>query len=203
MTAALEPSLLQISAADADLLFRQARTARAFTDQPVTEEQIRELYDLVRLGPSSMNIQPLRIVLARTDTARATVIAHLSEGNRAKSASAPLIAILAVDTEFHQRLGGVLSESAIARFAAMDPAEREQYARSQAWLQTGYFIIGVRALGLAAGPIGGFDAAGIDGDLLAGTSLRSLVIMNIGTPADLDERERGFRLPYDEAVISF
>jgi 3-hydroxypropanoate dehydrogenase len=202
MTAALESDLLQISASAADLLFRQARTARAFTDQPVTEEQVRALYDLVRLGPSSMNIQPLRIVVARSEAARATVISHLAEGNRAKSESAPLIAVLAADTEFHTALAGTLPDSAIARFADMDPAKREEYARSQAWLQTGYFVIGVRALGLAAGPIGGYDAEGLDRDLLGGTALRSILVMNIGTPADLNERERGSRLPYETAVVT-
>lgn len=202
MTTALERDLLQISPADADLLFRQARTARAFTDAPVTEDQVRALYDLVRLGPSSMNTQPLRVVLVRSDAARATLISHLAEGNRTKSESAPLIAILAADTEFHTALADTLPEAAMARFAGMDAHKREEYARSQAWLQSGYFIIGVRALGLAAGPIGGFDAEAIDRDLLGGTSLRSIMVVNIGTPADVNARERGPRLPYEKAVIT-
>jgi 3-hydroxypropanoate dehydrogenase len=202
VTAALETDLMQISPADADLLFREARTARAFTDAPVTEDQVRALYELVKFGPSSMNIQPLRIVLARSEAARATVIGHLAEANRPKSESAPLIAVLAADPDFHTKLDGVLPEATIARFDSMDAARRTDYAVNQAWLQTGYFVVGVRALGLAAGPIGGYDAEGIDRDLLGGTGLKSILVMNIGTPADTNLRERGARLDYETAVIS-
>jgi 3-hydroxypropanoate dehydrogenase len=83
-----------------DLLFRDARTGYAFTDEPVTEEEMRDIYDLVKWAPTAMNSQPLRIVLIRTPEARARLMEHVFEGNKAKTASAPLVAVLAADLDF-------------------------------------------------------------------------------------------------------
>jgi 3-hydroxypropanoate dehydrogenase len=201
MTTAVD--LLQITPADADLLFRKARSVHSFTDEPITEEHITALYELIKFGPTSMNTQPLRLVLAQSEGARTHVLASLAEGNRAKGESAPLLAVLAADVDFHNHLAKVLPHSPNAgdRFAAMDESAREKYAKTQAWLQAGYFIIGVRALGLAAGPMGGFDAAALDATLLAGTSLRSMLVVNIGFPEEAS-RDRLPRLDYSEAVIS-
>jgi 3-hydroxypropanoate dehydrogenase len=190
-----------IDAAAQDLLFRSARTANTFSDEPVSDEQIRALYDLVKWGPTSMNTQPLRLVLVRSAEARARLATHLFPGNRAKSAQAPLVAVLAADTAFHDTLPRVFPHLPGARDLFADAAAREQTARNQAWLQVGYVIVGVRALGLAAGPMVGFDAAGLDADLLAGTSLRSLVVLNIGRPGPDAWRARLPRLEYDEAVL--
>src|SRR5256885_225803 len=87
-----------------DLLFRQARTANTFTDEPVTDEQIEAIYDLVKFGPTSINCQPLRVVLVRSEQARARLVPHMAESNQAKTRQAPLVAILAADTEFHDEL---------------------------------------------------------------------------------------------------
>lgn len=87
-----------------DLLFLEARTANSFTGEPVTDEQIEAVHDLVKYGPTSMNQQPLRMVLVRSAEARERLLGHMSEGNRAKTATAPLVAILAADNEFHEEL---------------------------------------------------------------------------------------------------
>lgn len=201
MTDVLTP-LLQLDPAAQDLLFREARSARSFTDAPVSEDQLRALYDLVRWGPTSMNSQPLRILLVRSPEARARLLAHLWDSNRAKASSAPLIAVLAADTAFHEHLDRTFPVRPGARELYLDEAHRLEVARSQAWLQAGYFLLGVRALGLAAGPMLGFDAPGVDADLLAHTTWRSILVVNIGHPGPNAWGPRLERLDYDEVVTS-
>jgi 3-hydroxypropanoate dehydrogenase len=185
MTAILDRSeSLQLDAAAQDLLFRQARTANAFTDEPVTDEQIRAIYELVKFAPTSMNQQPLRIVLVRSVDARAELVSAMSDGNKAKTSNAPLVAILAADVNFHEELPKVFPHfpGAKALFED-DTTAREQVARFNATLQVGYFILGVRAAGLAAGPMTGFDAAAIDRAFFPDGEHRTLAVVNIGRPA--------------------
>ena len=185
-----------------DLLFREAHTVHAFSDEPVGVDQLAAVYELVKWGPTLMNTQPLRIVAVRSAEARERLARHLAEGNRAKTASAPLVAVLAADLDFHDTMPVVFPHNPAARdrFAA-DDERRERVAREQAWLQAGYFILGVRSLGLSAGPMAGFDAAGVDADLLAGTSLRSFLVVNIGHPAEGGVRPRLPRLDRAAAVV--
>lgn len=182
-----------------DLLFREARTANAFTDEPVTEEQVAAIYDLVKYGPTAMNSQPLRILLVGQE-ARERLLKHLSDGNRDKTASAPLVAVLAADLDFHENLSRTFPHFPGARDAFADDVRREEAARFNAALQAGYFLLGVRAAGLAAGPMGGFDAAGLDEEFFSGTALRSFLVVNIGHPAPNAWFDRLPRLGYDEAV---
>ena len=183
-----------------DLLFREARTANAFTDEPVTDEQVAAIYDLVKYAPTAMNTQPLRVVLVRQGEARERLLKHMADGNRDKVANAPLVAVLAADTDFHEHLPRTFPHFAGAKDAFADDEAREQAARFNATLQIGYFLLGVRAAGLAAGPMGGFDAAGIDSDLLAGTTLKSLLVVNLGRPAENAWFDRLPRLELDEVV---
>ena len=193
-------ALFTLSRDAQDLLFRQARTASTFTDEPVTEAQIAALYDLVQWGPTTMNCQPLRMVLVRSAEARARLLTHMVPGNQPKVASAPLVAIMAADTQFHRNLSRTFPHLPGADALYADDAFRIQVAKAQAWLQTGYVIMGVRALGLAAGPMNGFDPVGVDADLLAGTALQSITIVNLGRPGPDAFRERLPRLYVDEVV---
>jgi 3-hydroxypropanoate dehydrogenase len=203
MSTVLDTPIITLDPLAQDLLFRDAHTAYGFTDQPVSVEQIHALYDLVKWAPTLMNTNPLRIVLARSDDARERLVGHLAEGNRAKSQSAPLVAILATDLNFHDTLPLLVPHFPGARDVFADDAhQRETVARNQAWMQAGYFIVGVRAMGLAAGPMAGFDNAALDADLLAGTSLRSILVVNIGHPSDDGLRPRSPRLEAAEAVIT-
>lgn len=205
MTALLDSPVLGTPALDdaaADLLFRGARTAYRFTDEPVTPEQLGRLYDLLRFPPTAMNTQPLRVVLVSTPDARARLMPHLAGGNRAKAESAPLVAILAADTDFHEHLPRLLPHAPGAKDGFADDARREQAARFNATLQAGYFILAVRAVGLDAGPMGGFDAAGIDRDLLGDGPLRSLLVVNIGHAAADGTFPRSPRLERDEVFLS-
>lgn len=167
-----------------DLLFRSARTANTFTDEPVTDEQVAAIYDLVKYAPTSMNIQPLRLVLVRTPEARERLVGHMSEGNKAKTSTAPLTAILAYDPEFHEHLPTQFPHFAGAQDVFKGQDHRFGAATLNASLQVGYFILGVRAAGLAAGPMTGFDAEAIDKEFFAETGYKTLVVVNIGKPGE-------------------
>lgn len=201
MTSLTFDSPLALSEDAQNLLFREARTANTFTDEPVTAEQIQEIYELVKFGPTAMNNQPLRLLIVESDEARARLLPHMAEGNRAKTESAPLVAILAADTDFHDRLPEHFPHYPGARgmFAGNDEARTAQ-AGFNAAIQIGYLIVGIRAAGLAAGPMGGFDKAGVDEEFFAGSSWKTQLVVNIGRPGDDAWLDRLPRLDVDEAV---
>ncbi|MBO3751351.1 malonic semialdehyde reductase [Streptosporangiaceae bacterium NEAU-GS5] len=200
-TSALEGALA-LDAAAQDLLFREARTAYAFTDEPVTDEQARAIYDLVKWAPTSMNMQPLRIVYVRSPEARARLVSHMADGNKGRTASAPLTALLAVDTDFHEHLPRTFPHFPGAKEVYSEPEGRIAQARFNGALQIGYFIIGVRAAGLAAGPMTGFDAAGIEADFFPDGRHHALAVVNIGRPGPEAWRARNPRLETDEVVTT-
>lgn len=201
MTAILERAELGLDDRAADVIFRDARTAYAYDDTPVTDEQLSQIYERFRWAPTGLNSQPLRIVFVRSAEARARLLPHIAEGNRRKAESAPVIAILAVDTAFHRHLPRLTPHAPRAweRFEN-DADAREETARFNATLQIGYFILAVRSAGLDAGPLGGIDKAGIDAEFFAGTPQRTLLAVNIGTVAVEGVRPRAPRLRMDEAV---
>ncbi|MFI0722289.1 malonic semialdehyde reductase [Streptomyces sp. NPDC021224] len=194
---------LALDSAAQDLLFREARTANTFTDEPVTDEQVQAIYDLVKYAPTAFNQQPLRVVLVRSTEARARLVSHMSEGNQPKTSTAPLVAILAADNEFHEELPTVLPHFPQAKdvFFSERPV-REASAALNASLQVGYFIIGVRAAGLAAGPMTGFDAEGINKEFFADGEHTVLAVVNIGKPGEDAWFPRNPRLEYDQVVTT-
>ncbi|WP_424185483.1 malonic semialdehyde reductase [Actinokineospora sp. G85] len=185
-----------------NLLFREARTANSFSADPVTEEQVQAIYDLVKWAPTSMNTQPLRVVLVRSAQARATLTPLMAEGNRAKTDSAPLVAILAADTDFHEHLPTQFPHYPGAKDNFTDEQARVEFAKFNALLQVGYFILGVRAAGLAAGPMTGFDAQAVDRAFFPDGRRKSLVVVNIGNPGENPWFDRNPRLGYTEVVES-
>ncbi|MFD3583945.1 malonic semialdehyde reductase [Streptomyces sp. NPDC058683] len=193
---------LVLDPAAQDLLFREARTANTFTDEQVSDEQVQAIYDLVKFGPTSMNQSPLRVVLVRTPEARERLVQHMAEGNQKKTAAAPLVAILAADNEFHEELPQLFPHFPQAKDAVFgDRAVREGSAALNAALQAAYFIIGVRAAGLAAGPMGGYDAAGIQKEFLDDDHTPVMVV-NIGKPGPDAWFPRSPRLAYDDVVTT-
>src|SRR5215475_813327 len=186
-----------------DLLFREARTANTFTDEPVSDEQIQSIYDLVKWAPTSMNNQPLRVVLVRTPEARAKLVEHMADGNKAKTSTAPLVAILAADVNFHEELPRTFPHFPGAKdlFGADDFA-REKTARFNGALQAAYFILGVRAAGLAAGPMTGYDDEGINKEFFGDGEHRVLAVVNIGRPGEGSHQGRLLRLEYNEVVTT-
>ncbi|MET9906442.1 malonic semialdehyde reductase [Streptomyces sp. NPDC002144] len=193
---------LVLDPAAQDLLFREARTANTFTDEPVTEEQVQAIYDLVKYGPTSMNQSPLRVTLVRSAEARERLVKHLAEGNQKKTAAAPLVAILSADNEFHEELPHLFPHFPQAKdmFAGSREA-REKNAGLNAALQAAYFIIGVRAAGLAAGPMTGADLAGIQKEFLDDDHT-PLMVVNIGKPGEDAWFPRSPRLEYEQVVTT-
>ncbi|GAA2973397.1 MULTISPECIES: malonic semialdehyde reductase [Streptomyces] len=185
-----------------DLLFREARTANTFSDEPVTDEQVQAIYDLVKYGPTAFNQSPLRVVLVRSAESRERLVAHMAEGNRPKTSTAPLVALLVADNEFHDELPALLPHFPQAKDAFFSERPvREQSAALNAALQAAYFIIGVRAAGLAAGPMTGYDAAGIEKEFLDADH-KLLMVVNIGKPGEDAWFPRLPRLSYDEVVTT-
>jgi len=193
---------LALDAAAQDLLFREARTANTFTDEPVTDEQIQDIYDLVKYGPTSMNVTPLRVVLVRTPEARERLVGHLGDGNKAKTAAAPLTAILAIDTEFHEHLPTLFPHFPAARDMWAPEDFRIPHGTFNAALQVGYFIIGIRAAGLAAGPMTGYDADAINKEFFGDGKHRVLAVVNIGKPGADAWFPRSPRLAYEQVVTT-
>ncbi len=198
----VEPGLA-IDTHAADLLFRDAHTANAFTDEPVTELQLQAIYDLVKWAPTAMNTQPLRVALIRSGEARERLVAHMAEGNKAKTLAAPLVAVLAADLDFHDEMHKTFPINPGAKAAFADEGSRAEAATLNGSLQVGYFIIGVRAAGLAAGPMGGFDADGVSQEFFPDDRHRALLVVNIGQPSDEAYRPRLPRLDYADVVSTF
>jgi 3-hydroxypropanoate dehydrogenase len=196
-------SYLELEKDAQDLLFRSARTANAFTDEPVTDEHVRAIHDLVKWGPTAMNAQPLRMLLVRTPDARGRLVEHMSDGNQAKTSIAPLTLVLAADVDFHDELPRVSPHAVGARDRLhADESARERMAKFNALLQAAYLIVGIRAAGLAAGPMTGFDAAAVDADFFPDGRHRSLVVVNVGHPAPGAYRDRSPRLEYEDVVTT-
>lgn len=182
-------------------LFTDARTANTFTDEPVTDEQLRAIFELAKYPPTAANTQPLRVLYVRDGEPRERLLTHMNEGNRAKTATAPVVAVLAADTDFHEFIPRVFPIRAQMRDAlAGDVQGRERMARFNATLQIGYWLLAVRAAGLAAGPMGGFDADGLDKEFFADNGWKSLLVVNIGKPGPDAWFPRLPRLDYDDVV---
>jgi 3-hydroxypropanoate dehydrogenase len=196
------PEVLELDKYAQDLLFREARTANTFSDEPVSDDQVAAIYDLVKYAPTSMNVQPLRIVLVRTPEARERLVGRMADGNKGKTETAPLTAILAYDPEFHEHLPTQFPHFAGAQALFKDQPHRFDAAKFNALLQVGYFILGVRAAGLAAGPMTGFDAEGMDKEFFADSGYKSLVVVNIGRPGEDAWFPRNPRLEFNQVVQS-
>lgn len=141
------------------------------------------------------------MLVVRDGEPRQRLLKHMAEGNREKTAGAPLVAVLTADTDFHEHLPRTFPHFPQAKDLLADDAAREQAARFNATLQIGYFLLGVRAAGPAAGPMGGFDADGVDAEFFGGTSMRSLLVVNIGHPGANAWFDRLPRLEQHEVVL--
>ncbi|HWH12786.1 MAG TPA: malonic semialdehyde reductase [Solirubrobacteraceae bacterium] len=193
--------LLALDAAAQELLFTEARTANTFSSEPVSDELLRSITDLGKWPPTMANTNPLRILFVRTPEGKERLGPLMSEGNRAKTVSAPAVAVLAVDTDFHDKIPELLPFRPEMREAFVADAEnRERLATFNGALQAGYFILAVRAAGLAAGPMLGFDGPGIDAEFFAGRSWKTILVVNIGKPGTDPWFDRLPRLAHEDYV---
>ena len=171
----LEPAAL-------DRLFRHARSCNEWTDREVSEETIRSLYDLLKLGPTSANSCPARMVWVRTPAGRAQLASVASVGNRPKLLSAPLVAIIGHDLSFADALPKLLPADRAQTMQEMfkNSALAEVTAMRNGSLQGAYLIMAARALGLDCGPMSGFDQQAVDSLFFAGTNIKSNFLCCLG-----------------------
>ena len=176
-------------------IFLEARTHNKWQDRPVPDDLLRQVVDLMKMGPTSANQSPARFLFVKTPEAKKRLGPHLSEGNRAKTMSAPVCAIIGYDLRFYDHLPKLFPHTNAKSWFEGGPAEKiESSAFRNGTLQGAYFIIAARALGLDAGPMSGFDNDGVDREFFAGTSVKSnfLCSLGYGDPAGLFPRSPRF-----------
>ncbi|MGE5513646.1 MAG: malonic semialdehyde reductase [Bacteroidota bacterium] len=164
-----------------DQLFRNARTHNKWQSKDVPDSLLHELVELMRLGPTSANCQPARIVFVKSAAAKERLKPFLSEGNRAKTMSAPVCAIIAYDLKFYEHLPRLFPHNQSARSWFDGKADHiATTALRNSSLQGGYFILAARALGLDAGPMSGFDNAGLDKEFFPEGTVKSNFLCSLG-----------------------
>ncbi len=184
-----------------DALFRNARTANGFTGTPVTDAQLRQLVDLMKMGPTSSNSQPARFVFLRSAQAKERLRPALSTGNLEKTLNAPVCAIIAFDTLFHEHLPRMFPHNQAAKSwfdGDEKKAARETAAFRNGTLQGGYFIFAARAIGLDCGPMSGFDNAKVDAEFFPDGRFRSNFLCNLGVGDPSKVFARSPRFEFDE-----
>jgi 3-hydroxypropanoate dehydrogenase len=183
-----------------DQLFRSARTYNAFLPKEVSDDQLHQIYELTKFGPTSANSSPMRVVFVRSKEAKEKLSPFMSEGNRAKTLAAPVSAIVGTDHEFYEKLPHLFPHAdARSWFVGNQPAI-DITAFRNASLQGAYLILAARAVGLDCGPMSGFDADGVNAAFFAGTAVKANFIINIGYgDASRDLFPRSPRLTFDEA----
>ncbi len=180
-----------------DLVFRAARTPRAWTDRPLDPGLLERVYDLAKMGPTSANCSPLRIVFCTSEDARRRLADCASSGNRARVLGAPATAIFAEDLAFYEHLPELFPHTDARSWFAGKPRHIETTAFRNATLQAAYFILAARACGLDAGPMSGFDAPAVDAAFLADTGFRANFICGLGYADRTGLRDRHPRLAFD------
>jgi 3-hydroxypropanoate dehydrogenase len=181
-------------------LFLTARTRNGWTDRPVTDDQLRELYELVKFGPTSANCCPARFVWVRSEEGKKKLAAHAMPGNAAKILAAPVTVIIGHDLHFAERMPMLFpdrGEQMKAFFS--DPQVAQVTAFRNGTLQGGYLILAARALGLDCGPMSGFSNEAVDKAFFANTQIKSNFICSIGYGSDENLFPRNPRLSFEEA----
>ena len=184
---------------DTDQLFDQARTHNGFTAEPVSDEQLRRLYDLMKWAPTSANSSPARILFVRSAAAKERLLGCVSPGNVEKTRAAPVTAIIGTDMAFYEKLPFLFPHADAKSWFVGKKEFADTTAFRNSSLQGGYFIIAARAIGLDCGPMSGFDHARIDAEFWAGTTVRTNFICNLGHGDAAKLFPRNPRLPFDEA----
>jgi 3-hydroxypropanoate dehydrogenase len=181
-------------------LFTEARTRNAFTDRPVSTEQLHKLYELTKFGPTAANTTPARFLFITSPEAKARLSPFMSEANRAKTLSAPVNVIVAFDNDFHEHMPLLFPHNPDAKNWFGDTEARKGPGVLNSSLQAGYFMIAARALGLDVGPMIGFDAAGVKAEFLADSTWVPSFVINLGYGTDENLFPRSPRLDFDTAA---
>ncbi len=183
-----------------DIIFRKARTHSVWLDKPVDDALLKQVYDLARMGPTSANMCPLRIVFVKSREAKERLKPALDAGNVAKTMAAPVTAILGMDIHFYEQLPKLFPHvDARAWFKDLPDSALESIALRNSSLQGAYFMLAARALGLDCGPMSGFNNARVDAEFFAGTTVKSNFLCNLGYGDSSKLHPRSPRLDFEEA----
>jgi 3-hydroxypropanoate dehydrogenase len=183
-----------------DTIFRAARTQNKWSDKPVSKALLMAVYDLMRWGPTAANSTPARFVFVTTPQAKEKLKPLLSEGNREKTMTAPVIAIIGYDLDFPETFPKLFPNNPKMKDMFAGKAEMTHtVAFRNGSLQGAYFIVAARALGLDCGPMSGFNNAGVDAEFFAGTSIKSNFICALGHGDPAGVFPRNPRLSFDDA----
>jgi 3-hydroxypropanoate dehydrogenase len=170
----------RLDSAVLDQLYHKARTHNAFLDKEVPDALLNEAVELTVQGPTAANTLPFRVVFVRSPEAKERLKPTLSEGNLAKTIAAPVTAILAYDRKFYDHLPRLFPHADAKAWFVSNEAFADATAHTNGTLQAGYFILALRALGLDAGPMAGFDNAKVDAEFFPDGQFKSNILVNIG-----------------------
>lgn len=185
-----------------DALLLNARSQNKWTDKPVTDEQIHQIYDILKMGPTSANSSPARFVFLRTKEAKDRLAPAMSSGNMEKTMTAPVVAIVAYDPRFYEKLPQLFPHNQDARsWFTSNEGLAATTAFRNGTLQGAYLIMAARAIGLDTGPMSGFDNAKVDEIFLQDRGWRSNFMVNLGYGDPTGLFERSPRLSFDEACV--
>ncbi|OHE85188.1 MAG: malonic semialdehyde reductase [Lysobacterales bacterium RIFOXYD1_FULL_69_11] len=185
--------------ASLDQIFRTARTHNELGGE-VSDDTLRQLYDLAKWGPTSANMTPARLVFVKSAAAKAKLEPALDEGNRAKTMAAPVTVIVAHDEDFHEKLPYLFPHTDAKSWFEGPREGRREAAFRNGSLQGAYVILAARALGLDTGPMSGFNNAKVDEAFFAGTAIKSNFLINLGHGDTAKLFPRSPRLSFDEAA---
>jgi 3-hydroxypropanoate dehydrogenase len=189
----------RIDAAAWTALFTEARSQNGWLDKPVGESLLQELYEIARMGPTSMNCQPARFVFLSTDAAKARLLPALMPGNVEKTRTAPVVAIVAYDSRFFDEMPRIWHNPAARDMFSGNAALAASTAFRNGSLQGGYMMLAARGLGLDCGPMSGFATDKVDAEFFADGRWKTNFLCGLGhgDPAKLMARQR--RLPFEDA----
>jgi len=180
-------------------ILTRARTHNVWLPEPVSDESLVEIYDLMKWGPTSANSSPARIVFVKSPQAKEKLLPCMAEGNIEKTKAAPVTAIIAQDMEFYEKLPKLFPFADARSWFAGNKPFIESTAFRNSSLQGAYFIIAARSLGLDCGPMSGFDNAKVDESFFKGTTWKSNFVCNLGYGDSSKLRPRAPRLDFEEA----
>ncbi|WP_339933474.1 malonic semialdehyde reductase [uncultured Brevundimonas sp.] len=183
-----------------DQVFTGARTRNGWSDRPVPESLIHQLYDLTKFGPTSLNMSTARFVFVTSPEARDRLVPLMSEGNRAKTAAAPVNVIIGYEVEFQDSLTELFPHAPGVAAMFNDDAGRREASFRNSTLQGGYMILAARALGLDAGPMSGFDPAGVKAAFFPDSTIEPNFVLSLGYGTDENLFPRSPRLAFDSAA---
>jgi 3-hydroxypropanoate dehydrogenase len=190
----------QVNDESLDLIFRRARTHNGWLDKPVDDALLTQVYDLTKMGPTSANMCPLRIVFVKSKAAKEKLKPALDAGNVDKTMAAPVTAIIAMDIHFYEKLPKLFPHAdAKAWFKDLPENVLEVIALRNSSLQGAYFMLAARSLGLDCGPMSGFNNAKVDAAFFAGTTVKSNFLCNLGHGDASKLYPRSPRLDFKEA----